>query len=56
MILGMICGAHGEMGYFLFGGGVKGLLAAMVLGFAIVWLIYKLAPKVSSKIYNAPQA
>jgi uncharacterized membrane protein len=51
MLLGMMGGAHRE--YELMGGSMAGLVCGIVIGLALVWLGYKLAPKVSSKIFQA---
>ena len=52
LLLGMMGGAHKE--YNVFGGDVTGFCIAVAIGFGLVWFGYKLAPKVSSKIYTAP--
>ncbi len=49
MLLGMMGGAHGE---YQLPGGHAGLLCGTLLGFAIVWLAYKYAPKVDSKLFK----
>jgi uncharacterized membrane protein len=52
MLAGMICGAHG--GYYPFGESMEAFILTIAIGLGLVWLGYKFAPKVSSKIYTAP--
>lgn len=47
MLLGMMNGAHG---YPIFGGGWVGLIVGILLGEAIVFSAYRLAPKISTKV------
>jgi uncharacterized membrane protein len=53
LLLGMMGGAHGE--YMLFGGTYWGLVIGLALGMGLVYWGYSMAPKVSSKIWQAPQ-
>jgi len=49
MLLGMMGGAHGE---YQLPGGNLGLLLGVLGGLALVWHFYKLAPRVSTKIFK----
>jgi uncharacterized membrane protein len=49
MLLGMMGGAHGE---YQLPGGFIGLIAGLLVGFAIVWLGYKFAPKIDTQIFK----
>ena len=46
LLLGMIASHN----FPVFGGGLKGILIGTVLGLGIVWVTYKYAPKVSTKL------
>lgn len=50
LLLGMMGGAHGE---YQLPGAWAGLLGGLVLGLALVYAGYKLAPKVDTQIYKA---
>jgi uncharacterized membrane protein len=57
LLLGMMGGHDPQYEFFSdgsFSGSVAGLVGGVLVGFAVVWLAYQLAPKINTQIYKAP--